>query len=51
MLALAAAIALTFQTLQPGVTVRGTVRDRDNGAPLAGVRVAILDASQQATTD
>jgi hypothetical protein len=51
MLTLAVALALTVQTLQPGVTVRGTVRDRDNGAPLAGVLVAIQDAAQKATTD
>lgn len=51
MLTLAVALALTLQTLQPGVTVRGTVRDRDNGTPLAGVMVAIQDGPQKATTD
>lgn len=51
MLTLAVALALAVQMLQPGVTVRGTVRDRDNGAPLAGVIVAVQDGPQKATTD
>lgn len=51
MLSLFLACALSLQALQPGVTIRGTVRDRDSGTPLAGVLVAIQDAAQSATTD
>ena len=51
MLTLGVALALAVQALQPGVTVRGTVRDRDTGAPLAGVIVAVQDAAQKAVTD